>query len=154
MCSLDALRAIAKNLMKEELFFAKHNILCLQAFIRDEGRCRYCGRDLFESYDVMSATDHLLPRSQYSQLEWDPLNLVASCAECNHIKGAWNPAGNEQYVDLTDETRERLIAAAGKYINEKKAAPDFRSMFPRARARFQESVDQYRKSCVSGSKGS
>jgi hypothetical protein len=152
MCSFEELNAIAKHLIRDEPFFARHNILCLQAFIRDGGRCRYCDRDLFESYDTASATDHLLPRSRYPALEWDPLNLVASCSECNHTKSDWNPAGNEDYTDLTEDLRERLIAAASAYIKERKKTPDFRSMFPRARTRFQEAVAQHRKACVSCAK--
>lgn len=52
-------------------------------FLRDGGRCRYCGNVVqYETFHL----DHIVPRS-----EWGNdyvFNLATSCPECNMSKGA------------------------------------------------------------------
>jgi hypothetical protein len=51
-----------------------------QAFTRDQYMCRYCDRDILESFDsfAMSALDHLKPAKAGGPDE-DPYNRVTSC---------------------------------------------------------------------------
>lgn len=46
-------------------------------FVRDGGRCQYCGR-------AAENVDHVLPRSRGGPHEWE--NVVASCRRCNSRK--------------------------------------------------------------------
>jgi hypothetical protein len=67
MENVAALQRIAEKLLPNP-YFCRHDISFLQVLIRDEGRCVYCKRDLFESHDIASEVDHLLPRSFRSDL--------------------------------------------------------------------------------------
>jgi len=61
--------------------FSKSNI-----FIRDRGRCQYCGhRDLQQ----LLTLDHILPKSRGGPSTWS--NLVTSCKACNLKKGNRTP---------------------------------------------------------------
>lgn len=47
---------------------------------------------------TVASLDHFLPKSDYSALALDPMNLVAVCQECNHIKLSTFPLGDgERY---------------------------------------------------------
>jgi 5-methylcytosine-specific restriction endonuclease McrA len=46
-------------------------------FLRDEGRCQYCGRRA-------ESIDHVVPRSRGGQHVWE--NVVAACRRCNTSK--------------------------------------------------------------------
>lgn len=46
-------------------------------FVRDGGRCVYCGR-------VATSIDHVVPRSRGGRHEWR--NVVSACRRCNHVK--------------------------------------------------------------------
>jgi 5-methylcytosine-specific restriction endonuclease McrA len=56
-----------------------------KVFRRDNGRCRYCGLDLLQSYSTFaSATvDHLIARSVGGTDA--PRNLVLACPGCNQM---------------------------------------------------------------------
>ncbi len=61
---------------------------------RDKGRCRYCGRFLFDPLDDDAPTphlDHVLPVDLGGATHSD--NLVLSCPSCNMAKGGavWRP---------------------------------------------------------------
>lgn len=47
-------------------------------FVRDGGRCAYCGAPA-------TSIDHVVPRSRGGEHAWD--NVVAACQHCNHRKG-------------------------------------------------------------------
>ena len=96
---------------------------------------------------MASSGDHLLPRSQYPQLEGNVYNLVPACADCNHIKHYDDPSSGEGAgLDLTDDkVRQRLIDIANDQIKQKKKAHDWEGEFPNARLRFKEAVEEYRK---------
>jgi 5-methylcytosine-specific restriction endonuclease McrA len=49
-------------------------------YVAQQGRCRYCGTDLGDTYEV----DHKLPISRGGS-HW-PENLCLSCPRCNHRK--------------------------------------------------------------------
>lgn len=149
------LARIAEQLVEKEIYFSKHKPECLQAFIRDKGKCVYCPADLFESYDTASATDHLIPRSLLKKngrlsLLWDVRNLVASCAECNTIKHNFDPSHGD-IAKLFDECKRReMIAESAQEIERrKKATPDWRSIFVRAKENFQKSVEEYKSTSSS-----
>lgn len=46
-------------------------------FLRDDGRCQYCGRNA-------ESIDHVVPRSKGGPHSWD--NVVAACRRCNTSK--------------------------------------------------------------------
>lgn len=46
-------------------------------FVRDGGRCVYCGR-------IATSIDHVVPRSRGGGHEWG--NVVSACRRCNHVK--------------------------------------------------------------------
>lgn len=46
-------------------------------FVRDGGRCVYCGR-------AATSIDHVVPRSRGGGHEWG--NVVSACRRCNHVK--------------------------------------------------------------------
>lgn len=58
--------------------------LRFQVFVRDEFRCRYCGRAAEDA--IILHVDHVIPRSKGGSDSVD--NLVTACAECNLGKGA------------------------------------------------------------------
>ena len=54
------------------------------------GRCPLCG------HRQVTTLDHFLPKSKYRALTVTPLNLVPSCADCNHVKLDVVPATEEE----------------------------------------------------------
>ena len=46
-------------------------------FVRDGGRCVYCG-------STATSIDHVVPRSRGGLHEW--ANVVSACRRCNHVK--------------------------------------------------------------------
>lgn len=46
-------------------------------FVRDGGRCVYCG-------GAATSIDHVVPRSRGGRHEWG--NVVSACRRCNHVK--------------------------------------------------------------------
>ena len=46
-------------------------------FVRDSGRCVYCGA-------AASTIDHVVPRSRGGRHAWE--NVVSACTRCNHLK--------------------------------------------------------------------
>ncbi|MCY4057456.1 MAG: HNH endonuclease [Gammaproteobacteria bacterium] len=88
-------------------------------FIRERGKCGYCGRDLIRdrlAYAV-GQVDHLLPKGKYGKLANEPDNWVLCCRLCNETKGQRVPDTVPKDQDeakklVTDpELRERLIEA-------------------------------------------
>ena len=64
-------------------------------YIRDKGRCQYCGRRLGLREFTL---DHVLPTSRGGQTKWD--NVVTCCGPCNRRKADRTPA----------EARMRLLS--------------------------------------------
>lgn len=58
------------------------DLLRAAVFLRDEGRCLYCGVSI---EDVDLEIDHLVAQSRGGPD--DPTNLVTSCGPCNNEKG-------------------------------------------------------------------
>jgi len=143
MENVAALQRIAEKLLPTP-YFRNHNISLLQVLIRDEGHCVYCKRDLFESHDIASEVDHLLPRSLRVDLWGNSQNLVASCHECSQMKRDWIPTC-KIYL-RTIEARERLIKEAAEHIRSKKQRqPDWKEIFPEAQTRLRQAIEEYRR---------
>ena len=89
-----------------------------QAFTRDGARCRYCGRDILESYDTFCASelDHLKPKRN-GGADDDALNRVTACGVCNNLKGCFDPSPDGP---VTSDTFEECIARAKAYIGTKR----------------------------------
>ncbi len=95
---------IAENLRNNECL--KHwRLLWLVVWLRDGCRCVYCGKDMIECYETTYYTyahDHLLPKSDYPELESTEWNLVLSCSACNTIKSTFDP--NRYTSDGSEQT--------------------------------------------------
>ena len=68
-CSEELVR-VATRLRIEQRYFQDWNIAALQGFLRHDGRCVYCGEDLFQDFSIVSCGDHLLPKSEYAHLSY------------------------------------------------------------------------------------
>ena len=55
-------------------------------FLRDKGRCQYCGSLLERG---VATYDHVLPRAHGGQTTWT--NIVIACLDCNQKKGGRTP---------------------------------------------------------------
>ncbi len=148
------LEQLATNLFaKDNQWFKgnKHYFKVLQAIIRDEGKCVYCGKPLWEEFGVPSCGDHLLPQSIYPSRAGHVDNLVFACAECNAIKLDYDPSenGTEPVItdttEITDQLRERLIAKAHAYIEDKRTSNDWRNAFKTAKPLLHKAIAEYRE---------
>ena len=94
----------------DELIWQKWDAAILALWMRDGFVCSYCGRDMFESYDVAYhayAFDHLLPASKYPELKDVAWNNVLSCRACNSFKTNADPNAPAIYVEGRRPTFER-----------------------------------------------
>lgn len=65
------------NKKRNSVRFSRRNV-----WIRDEGRCQYCGKNVSLATFTI---DHVIPKSCGGKTSWD--NVVVSCYECNQKKG-------------------------------------------------------------------
>lgn len=81
----DKLRQLIEN--------QKYNLVTATAYVEAAGVCTFCHEDVFASPSGFwsAQIDHLLPRSRYPELEWEPLNCVYSCFRCNQLKAGFDP---------------------------------------------------------------
>lgn len=148
MENVAALQKIAEKLLPTP-YFCKYQISLLQVLIRDEGRCVYCKRDLFESHDIASEIDHLLPRGFRVEVWGEIWNLVACCHQCNQLKRDWMPVSKPDLRSV--EGRERLIKEAAEHIESKKQGqPNWKQNVPEAETRLRQAIDQYRRAKSAG----
>lgn len=92
------------------------------AHIESEGKCMYCGDDLYEFRQGYSSSqiDHLLPSSKYEELRWNLNNLVFSCSSCNGLKHKLDVLKNgENPVEEIENNREKLILRVREILSEK-----------------------------------
>jgi hypothetical protein len=141
LCS-DKLLQLATRLQTDERYFRGWNTAALQGFLRHDGRCVYCGEDLFGDFSVVSCGDHLLPKSIYPHLSQNPANLVPSCGECNQLKRDYDPSEGVDVTDL-DAARPKLIENAKAEIERKRAEGDWRNEFFKAASAFRRAATEY-----------
>jgi len=142
------LEQLARDLINgPSRWFKGNNINVLQAFIRDEGKCVYCGKELWKVFGAASCGDHLLPKSLYHDLAQRVENLVAACAECNHIKRDYDPSGwgGSMKGEITDQVRLEFITKAKEKIKERQEKDDWKNEFETAKVLFWAAVDKYSK---------
>jgi hypothetical protein len=135
---------IALALRKRSDYFSSGwNINFLQAFIRDGGRCVYCGVDVMNEFCV-ACGDHLLPKRSYPALAQNVDNLVPACAHCNIIKKDYDPSeGKGIEIVLTDPVRQSLIdKSKAKIISRKN---EYASGFRSDEAAFRQAIAEYRQ---------
>jgi hypothetical protein len=93
--SFDELQRVAERMWKDNFFFMyRWSPETLAVWLRHNCKCVYCDRDLLENRDIayfFSDREHVLPKSKYPSLEFDPNNIVVACAACNTIKGRLEP---------------------------------------------------------------
>lgn len=89
----------------------------IDLFLRDGFKCVYCDFDLSASaLTIATAThDHVIPQCLFTVASEANrgVNLVASCALCNSLKGNWHPATAD---DPTWRSRADFINSARRYI--------------------------------------
>lgn len=77
---------------------------------RDNFRCIYCGKYLFDNLDDWQNCDidHLITKqTSHKDLNYDDPNFwVMSCKVCNTYRNSWSPV-----IELNEDNKE-------KYINE------------------------------------
>ncbi len=74
-------------------------------------RCGYCGISE-AAFGSVSAfwIDHFEPKSAFSELEYNPKNLVYSCFECNKIKGVhWGSKEGQRILQTLDNDYEHHV---------------------------------------------
>lgn len=87
--------------------------------VRARFSCEYCSRDLLASVDAYDSwqTDHVVPISKGGG-ETDFDNLALSCRTCNMLKRAFDPSSEVG----EGAGRDQLIAAARKYVQDKRSS--------------------------------
>jgi 5-methylcytosine-specific restriction endonuclease McrA len=85
-------------------------------FLRDGGRCQYCGRRA-------ESIDHVVPRSRGGRHIWE--NVVAACGRCNALK------------------RDRLVEETSMRLRRRPEAPEHLSWVAVAVNRVPETWTQY-----------
>ena len=140
----DELLRIALALRTEaDYFSAGWNINFLQAFIRDGGRCVYCGRDVMDEFCV-ACGDHLLPKGVYPALAQNIDNLVAACAHCNVVKKDYDPSnGKGMETVLAEPVRQELIDKSKAEITRRKG--EYARVFEVDKAAFARAMAEYRQ---------
>ena len=90
-----------------------------QAFIRDEQRCIYCGKNMMETLDAFALIDrdHLKPSKAGGSLD-DVDNMVISCRVCNSLKGSFDPMPD---VELNANNRELFLNKAKEFVEKKRS---------------------------------
>ena len=71
----------AASLFRKGVKFNRQNV-----YLRDKGRCQYCGRKISKSEFTY---DHVVPRGQGGVTKWT--NVVIACFECNQRKANRTP---------------------------------------------------------------
>jgi len=107
-------------------------------WLRDEGKCVYCGFDLLQSYEFayyFYHYDHLLPKEErkYPELIREEWNLVLACRPCNELKHGFDPNCDpipgkgkaaliytSEHKTLSDAERAELISRARAYLETQK----------------------------------
>lgn len=83
---LPAVVRLRTPIILKKKFISVSSFSRLGVFIRDEGVCQYCSKQLdLDTYTI----DHVLPKSRGGLLTWE--NAVASCTDCNRIKNNLTP---------------------------------------------------------------
>ena len=92
------------------------------AYIESEGKCTYCGDDMFQFRQGYSSSqiDHLLPLSKYEELRWNTKNWVFCCSSCNAIKHNLDVLKNgENPTEQIKNNREELVKRVKVQLSEK-----------------------------------
>ena len=82
----------------------------LNAYIRDQGICQYCGKKVSLSSFTF---DHVIPRGLGGRSWWD--NIVVSCLRCNGEKGM-TPLGKYKRKLIREPYIPRLDKAAPAHV--------------------------------------
>lgn len=96
------------------------------AAVKANGKCEYCGEDLLDSragYSSME-TDHLLPRTKYSEYAENEMNWGLACRSCNSMKRDYDPLEGEVLAaeQMLREQRLELIYRVKKYLHDRVSA--------------------------------
>jgi len=90
-------------------FFNRNGMSRDALYIRDGGKCGYCGEHVPKS---RMTKDHVIPRCQSGKDIWD--NVVLSCFPCNNKKGGRTPKEAEMRLSVAPHA-PRIAYLRGKY---------------------------------------
>jgi len=97
----------------------------LEIWLRDNGRCAYCERDLLSDRDLtyfFYCYDHILPVSRFPLLKDAAWNKVLACRACNSWKGTFDSTRGE--MPATEEYRDELIERAKQHVFTQRRAAE------------------------------
>ena len=88
--------------------FSRENV-----FIRDEGKCQYCSKQLTRHNFTL---DHIIPVSQGGKKVWQ--NIVTCCNRCNQKKGSSSLNKTEMSLKTKPTIPKKLVVGRkNKFIN-------------------------------------
>lgn len=106
-----------EQIVKEMVAKGKWSDEQVRIGLRAQFRCEYCGLDFYASPENYKQweREHIVPLTKGGTESFD--NLAAACRTCNYcFKRSWDP---REYAG-ENATRPELIAAAQRYIRERK----------------------------------
>lgn len=77
---------------------------CIKA---QKSTCCYCSRRILTRNKSLWDLDHIIPRATHPKFTFEPLNIVASCRDCNTIKSSSQT--------LVNKSRKRLPTSSSDY---------------------------------------
>ncbi len=95
-------RRVKQRFRPRKITFNRRNV-----WLRDEGRCQYCGHGVPSDGFTY---DHVVPRSRGGQTSWE--NIVVACLPCNQYKADLTPEKAGMRLVKTP-TRPRKLPARG-----------------------------------------
>jgi 5-methylcytosine-specific restriction endonuclease McrA len=105
------------RIIQEILASGKWSEEAVRISLRANFKCEYCGFDFYASPEAYKEweREHIVPLSSGGTQDFD--NLALACRTCNYcFKSKWDP---RNYAG-ENATRAELIAAAKRYIRERK----------------------------------
>lgn len=105
---------VVKRWFSRGLRFSRKNV-----WIRDEGKCAYCGDRMSEH---AMTYDHVVPRSQGGRTEWS--NIVACCVSCNKAKRDRTPVQAGMALRVRPHEPRHLPGSGGDRLEWQDGMPE------------------------------
>ena len=101
-------KVIKRFKLNRAIKFGRENI-----FIRDEGKCQYCSKQLTKQNFTL---DHVVPVSQGGKKVWQ--NIVTCCNKCNQKKGSKSLSKSGMSLKTKPTIPKKLVVERkNKFIN-------------------------------------
>lgn len=103
---------------------------------RAKGKCEYCGRNLFESFEeyLLAQQDHIIPWRSGGENTFE--NSALSCYICNvMLKGGWDPTleNSSELISPRD-----LIGKIKEYVDDRNRSNWRRDLYERIKGEIEE----------------